>query len=194
MSLLDYWDTKRPSVKRRRLLPEVSTPESKSTRDSGKEIEDSPSDETPTVKDENTKTIPTTSADEGPLKNDEDAIPNIQTELESALPTIETDTHAIEEYESSQRAKEDEDEELSIQERMRDGKWRKGTSSIYVDAFNLALDTVLGEEAHLFNEAENEIFQHWRELSYESQYLYVLLWTMITYTGFYEWMELLTSC
>jgi Fanconi-associated nuclease 1 len=175
MSLLNYWDTKRPSVKRRRLSPEGCTPEAKSTGDSGKEPEDSPSDETPEVKDETGRTIPTTSADEGPLKNDEDVIPNSQTELESALPTVEADTQAIEEYESSQRAKEDEDEELSLQERMRDGKWRKGRSSIYVDAFNLALDTVLGEEAHLFNEAENEIFQHWRGLSYESQYLYVFL-------------------
>ncbi|KAL2799027.1 VRR-NUC domain-containing protein [Aspergillus keveii] len=193
MSLLDYWDTKRPSVKRRRLSPEVSTPESKSTRDSGKETEDSPSDETPKVKDETTRAIPTTSADEGPLKNDEDAIPNSQTELESALPTVETDTQAIEEYESSQRAKEDEDEELSLQERMRDGKWRKGKSSIYVDAFNLALDTVLAEEAHLFNEAENEIFQHWRGLSYESQYLYVRLflrktsaWHRVGRLGYYS--------
>jgi Fanconi-associated nuclease 1 len=176
MSLLDYWDTKRPSVKRRRLSPEVLTPESKSIRDSRKGTADLPSDETPKAKDEDTKTTPAEFADDVSLKNDEDAVPNSQTELESALPTVETDTHAIEEYESSQRAKEDEEEELSLQERMRDGKWRKGKSSIYVDAFNLALDTVLAEEAHLFNEAEKEIFQHWRGLPYESQYLYVVLW------------------
>ncbi|KAL2810272.1 hypothetical protein BJX63DRAFT_322459 [Aspergillus granulosus] len=174
MSLLAYWDTKRPSVKRRRLSPEVSTPESKSTRDrdSGKETEDSPSDGTRDIKTENTRS---TSADEGLLKNNEDDIPNSQTELESALPTVETDIQAIEEYESSQRVTEEDEQDLSPQERMRDGKWLKGKSSIYVDAFNLALDTVLAEEAHLFNEAEGEIFQHWRGLSYESQYLYVRL-------------------
>ena len=42
-----------------------------------------------------------------------------------------------------------------------------------MDAFDLALQTVLDEEAHLFNEAEMEVFRQWKELSYESQYLYV---------------------
>jgi Fanconi-associated nuclease 1 len=43
-----------------------------------------------------------------------------------------------------------------------------------VDAFNLALETVLDEEAHLFDEAEMEVFRKWRELDYESQYLCVV--------------------
>ena len=63
---------------------------------------------------------------------------------------------------------------MGLHVRLRDGAWQKGKSSIYVDAFNLALETVLDEESHLFNEAEMEIFTQWRELSYESQYLYVL--------------------
>jgi Fanconi-associated nuclease 1 len=46
-------------------------------------------------------------------------------------------------------------------------------SSIYVDAFNLALDTVLDEESHLFDEKEMDVFRQWRELDYEAQYLWV---------------------
>ncbi|KAL2825319.1 hypothetical protein BDW59DRAFT_74170 [Aspergillus cavernicola] len=193
MSLLDYWDTNRSSVKRRKLSLEASTPEAKSNSSQAirNEIDDSPSDESPGVIAQST--ISATSADEGPLKNDEDALPNSQTDLESSLPTVETDSRAIEEYELSQRVEEQDEEELSIEQRMRDGKWRKGKSSIYVDAFNLALDTVLAEEAHLFDEAEQEVFRHWRGLSYESQYLYVRLflrktsaWHRVGKLGYYS--------
>ncbi|KAL1889552.1 hypothetical protein Sste5346_008800 [Sporothrix stenoceras] len=48
-------------------------------------------------------------------------------------------------------------------------------SSIYVDAFNIALDTVLEQEEHLFNEKEKIVFAAWRGLHYEAQYLYVRL-------------------
>ncbi|KAL4916514.1 VRR-NUC domain-containing protein [Aspergillus aurantiobrunneus] len=173
MSLLDFWDTKRPSVKRRKLTPDKSTPHARLRQESGKVSENSLSNESPGLTTESS--IAFASADEGPLNDDEGAIPGSQTELESALPTVETDNQAIEEYESSQRVEDRDKEEISLQERMRDGKWRKGKSSIYVDAFNLALDTVLAEEAHLFNDAEKEVFGYWRELSYESQYLYVRL-------------------
>lgn len=173
MSLLDFWDTKRPSIKRRKLTPDVSTPQIKPEPESLKASENSLSDETLDVKLENS--IPLTSADEGPLNDDEGAVPSSQTDLEFSLPTVETEGQAIEEYESPQRAEDGEEEELSLQERMRDGKWRKGKSSIYVDAFNLALDTVLAEEAHLFSETEKEVFRHWRGLSYESQYLFVFI-------------------
>ncbi|KAI9372937.1 VRR-NUC domain-containing protein [Aspergillus egyptiacus] len=176
MSLLDYWDTKRPPVKRRKVSDEVSTPKTKakteSPRGNGKESDTSPSDESPSVKAESA--IEIASADEGPLHDEEDGVPGSQTELESSLPTVEADSEAIEEYELSQR-EGDGEEGHSLEQRMRDGRWRKGKSSIYVDAFNLALDTVLAEEAHLFNEAEMEVFRHWRELPYESQYLYVRL-------------------
>ncbi|KAL4792795.1 VRR-NUC domain-containing protein [Aspergillus venezuelensis] len=196
MSLLDYWDTKRNPVKRRKLSPPVATPQSKSRREeSGKTPEASPSasDASLGLKTEKGHSIPFASAEEGPLKDDGAPPPSSQTDLESALPTIATDEQAIEEYESSQKAKDDEDKELSLQERMRDGKWRKGKSSIYVDAFNLALDTVLDEEAHLFSEVEKEMFRHWRALSYESQYLYVRLflrktsaWHRVDRLGYYS--------
>ncbi|PKS10486.1 hypothetical protein jhhlp_002238 [Lomentospora prolificans] len=54
-------------------------------------------------------------------------------------------------------------------------KWIRGESSIYVDAFNLALDTVLEDESHLFDERERRVFDEWKRLDYESQYLYVRL-------------------
>ena len=95
-----------------------------------------------------------------------------QTELESSLPAIQTDNEAVEEYESSRISEQN--GKSNLHERLQNGSWQKGRSSIYVDAFNLALETVLDEEAHLFNEAEMEVFRQWKELSYESQYLFVI--------------------
>jgi Fanconi-associated nuclease 1 len=81
-----------------------------------------------------------------------------QTDLESALPPIKTDEEAIKEYQAFKSA---------------EGKreWIRGKSSIYVDAFNLALETVLDEESDLFDEAEMTVFKRWRDLNYEAQYL-----------------------
>ncbi|KAK4565555.1 hypothetical protein LTR86_004172 [Recurvomyces mirabilis] len=90
-----------------------------------------------------------------------------RTDLETALPPIETDKEAIERYEETRAA---EQAELDLQGRVEGRK-----SSIYVDAFNLALDKVLEEESHLFDEAEHTVFTAWRDLSYEAQYLYVRL-------------------
>ncbi|KAL4974228.1 VRR-NUC domain-containing protein [Aspergillus desertorum] len=172
MSLLDYWEIKGPAIKRRKLATEVSRPQTKHQREPTKVPKKSPLDKSSSPKTEDS--IPLASGDEAPLNAEDDsAIPGSQTELESTLPPVETDTQAIEEYESSQKSAGG--EENALQGRMRGAEWRKGQSSIYVDAFNLALDTVLAEEAHLFSEAEKEVFQHWRELSYESQYLYVRL-------------------
>ncbi|KAF2217433.1 hypothetical protein CERZMDRAFT_30829 [Cercospora zeae-maydis SCOH1-5] len=95
-----------------------------------------------------------------------------QTDLETALPQVETDKEAIEAYEASKAA---EQAEFGLQERLEGRKWTRGKTSIYVDAFNLALDTVLEEESHLFDEAERAVFKQWRELTYEAQYLYVRL-------------------
>lgn len=92
-----------------------------------------------------------------------------QTELESALPPIETDQDAIEAYDAMKAAEEA--SKLGLEGRMSERKWVRGKSSIYVDAFNLALDTVLEEESHLFDEAEMTVFRQWRELPYEPQYL-----------------------
>jgi Fanconi-associated nuclease 1 len=95
------------------------------------------------------------------------------TDLESALPSVSTDAEAIEEYEAFKASQGENTEETA--ERLKDRKWVRGKSSIYVDAFNLALDTVLDEESHLFDEAETEVFNIWRRLNYEAQYLYVRL-------------------
>ncbi|KAF2679356.1 hypothetical protein K458DRAFT_422394 [Lentithecium fluviatile CBS 122367] len=95
------------------------------------------------------------------------------TDLESALPPVNTDAEAIEEYEAFKASQSESAEETA--ERLKDRKWVRGKSSIYVDAFNLALDTVLDEESHLFDGAEAEIFRLWRRLNYEAQYLYVRL-------------------
>ncbi|KAL9604778.1 MAG: hypothetical protein Q9219_000226 [cf. Caloplaca sp. 3 TL-2023] len=104
--------------------------------------------------------------------DEEEPIPHAsQTELESALPAVKTDKEAIAEYEAT-RAAED---SLDLQGRLGQRKWVQGKSSIYVDAFNLALETVLDEESHLFDEAEMAVFQRWRQMSYEGQYLYVRL-------------------
>lgn len=91
------------------------------------------------------------------------------TEFENALPATQADDEAIEayeEYKSSQRSQGDEPKPKE------NPLWTKGRSSIYVDAFNLALDTVLDEESQLFDEKELDVFKHWKLLSYESQYLW----------------------
>lgn len=92
-----------------------------------------------------------------------------QTDLEVALPPVKTDKEAIAEYEAYKAAQEA--LPLGIEGRLGQRKWIKGKSSIYVDAFNLALETVLEDEGHLFDEAEMEVFQQWRGMSYEAQYL-----------------------
>lgn len=90
------------------------------------------------------------------------------TELESALPPVKTDKEAILEYEAM-RAAEDSNQDLNS--RLSNRSWTRGKSSIYVDAFNLALETVLEDEEHLFDERETEVFEQWRNLGYEAQYL-----------------------
>jgi Fanconi-associated nuclease 1 len=99
-----------------------------------------------------------------------------KTDLETALPPIATDQGAIDEYEARRAAEEEDSNALGTAEgRLTSTKWVRGKDSIYVDAFNLALDTVLEEETHLFDAAEKKLFQYWKELSYEGQYLYVRL-------------------
>ena len=92
-----------------------------------------------------------------------------QSDLETALPALNTDQEAIDAYEAY-KAGED-----TLQTRLKDNSWQRGRSSIYVDAFNLALETVLEDEGHLFDAAEHALFQEWKRLSYEAQYLYVRL-------------------
>lgn len=90
------------------------------------------------------------------------------TEVERALPpsgTQEEAEEAYEEFKSSHAANEKAGDEKT------NSMWIKGRRSIYVDAFNLALDTVLEEERQLFNEQELVVFQFWSELNYEAQYM-----------------------
>ena len=124
---------------------------------------------------DNENALPNAYRDEIPDSEDEDALDdegkptsNRPTELESVLPQVKTDKEAIEEYEAM-RASEDIPEDLKY--RLTQRTWTKGKSSIYVDAFNLALETVLDDEGHLFDEKEMEVFKQWRGLEYEAQYL-----------------------
>lgn len=102
--------------------------------------------------------------------HDDEPAGDKRTDLETALPFIQSDKEAIEAYEASRAAGE-----LGLQGRLAESEWVRGKSSIYVDAFNLALETVLEDESHLFDDAEHTVFQQWRDLSYEAQYLYVRL-------------------
>jgi Fanconi-associated nuclease 1 len=128
------------------------------------ETDDSATSDAPTER----RVIPDSDAD----SDDEEYTvpePTRRTDLETALPPISTDQEAIDEYEAS-RAAEAADANTAG-DRLNKRKWIKGRSSIYVDAFNLALETVLDEESHLFDEAEKALFQYWSNLSYEAQYL-----------------------
>jgi Fanconi-associated nuclease 1 len=125
--------------------------------------------------DESTSQILNQYRDEVPNSEDDDndlddgqAKPTRPTELESALPPIRTDKEAIAEYEAMRASEQDTAEILHDRLQQR---WTEGKSSIYVDAFNLALETVLEDEGHLFDEKELEVFNQWRELEYGAQYL-----------------------
>ena len=92
------------------------------------------------------------------------------TDFENALPVTEPDEETIKEYQSFKLSQtNNSDGETTEKTRP---MWIKGKSSIYVDAFNLALDTVLDEESHLFDDKEKDIFCQWRELDYEAQFMY----------------------
>ncbi|KAK1833832.1 VRR-NUC domain-containing protein [Podospora conica] len=115
------------------------------------------------------------------VSNGEDPPPHRETAFEKCLPAVSTDTGAIEEYEAmrasqlSHSSQSDPKSPVTAASRMETRQWVRGRSSIYVDAFNLALDTVLEDEAHLFDNKEQHVFDEWKSLSYEAQYLYVRL-------------------
>ena len=106
--------------------------------------------------------------------------PSTLTDLEVALPSVRSDREAIEEYEAYKAAQKTGDS-TNTNCYPEDELWERGRSSIYVDAFNLCLDTVLEHEAHLFDEKEKAIFASWRSLDYQSQYLYVRLFLRKTH-------------
>ncbi|UPK90600.1 hypothetical protein LCI18_001535 [Fusarium solani-melongenae] len=137
-----------------------------------REIPDSDSDQSHHSQDEILPGENSTSKD--PTRDkDQDVDGPRPTDFENVMAPTDGGTKAIEEYEaikSSQASAEDEDTTEKAPP-----QWVKGRSSIYLDAFNLALDTVLEEECHLFDDKENEVFRQWRDLDYEAQYLYVRL-------------------
>lgn len=93
--------------------------------------------------------------------------------LEESLPSLKTGEDAVEEYEQWKASLDNESQLEGTQQWLTQRRWVKGESSIYVDAFNYALNSVLQDESHLFNEAEQAVFDYWKGLSYESQYLFV---------------------
>jgi fanconi-associated nuclease 1 len=115
--------------------------------------------------------------DEDDAHHDTSTHPHLETALESALPYVKADADAIEEYEAMRASQLSAEDTADARPESDPGrrKWVMDKSSIYVDAFNLALDTVLEDEAHLFDEKEMAVFAEWRVLDYEAQYLYVRL-------------------
>ena len=92
-----------------------------------------------------------------------------ETAVETAMPSLDTSKDAIEEYETL-KASQGSNTDDKVAETSR-SRWVKGKSSIYLDAFNLALETVLEDESHLFDEKEMALFDQWKQLNYEAQYL-----------------------
>ncbi|KAH6646373.1 VRR-NUC domain-containing protein [Truncatella angustata] len=111
--------------------------------------------------------------DDALFQSEADSVAGRPTAIESSLPDIKADKEAIEEYETF-RASQGEKSETATS-RFVNREWVKGKSSLYVDAFNLALSTVLEDESHLFDEKERALFDNWEKSSYEAQYLYVRL-------------------
>lgn len=149
----------------------------------------SPSLDSPRRSRRTTREVPDSEAEDEDREDTRSGEPT-QTGLEQALLPIRTDKDAIDEYETLRAAGGA--GLADLQQRLGDRTWTRGKSSIYVDAFNLALETVLEEESHLFDAAENKLFDEWRGLPYEAQYLYVRLflrkthaWHRISRLGYY---------
>lgn len=190
-------DSPRP-VKRRRLSDSQDKPKPLSQSSPRKPTQhqttksDAIHDQASPPKNSPSKTvpIPDSDAEDGDEEIDPDEPPSTQrTDIEQALPPIKTDREAIQEYEALRAAEAASD----VEKRLGTREWVQGKSSIYVDAFNLALETVLEEESHLFDQAEMRVFEEWRALSYEGQYLYVRLflrktaaWFRISRLGYYS--------
>jgi Fanconi-associated nuclease 1 len=93
------------------------------------------------------------------------------TDFDNALLATHSDEEALKEYEALKLSQGHGNPDGTTGEAR--PLWVKGRSSIYVDAFNLALDSVLDEESHLFDKKEKEVFRQWRGLEYEAQFMYV---------------------
>lgn len=113
---------------------------------------------------------PADACEDLPSDQDPPAHSGLPTLIESALPEIKADDEAIEEYEVF-RASSQGDKPDDVASRFVRREWVRGKSSLYVDAFNLALSTVLADESHLFDAREHAVFDSWAGLSYDAQYL-----------------------
>ena len=173
-SLLDFFETRRSSAKRQKVSHDVSA-EASSAPAGNESVQEATKKlpKLPALSRKDTESVD--AADLSVGNEDSGNLKSSQTELETSLPAITVDEDAIKEYETARAAEIEKTEDLSLEQRLQERKWRKGKSSIYVDAFNLALETVLNEEAHLFDQSELDVFKTWKELSYEAQYLSVTL-------------------
>lgn len=108
------------------------------------------------------------SAETLPDEKDQHRTKERVTDFENAMPPTEASQEAIEEYETLKSSQNNDEEPPN---KKIAPLWIKGRSSIYVDAFNLTLDTVLEEESSLFSIKELDIFNQWKNLNYEAQYL-----------------------
>ncbi|KAI1768306.1 VRR-NUC domain-containing protein [Hypoxylon sp. FL1150] len=116
------------------------------------------------------------SDDETPQHSEAEVDTHKRTAIESSLPEVKSEREALEEYQSFRASQGDGDKDAAgAASRLDSRKWVRGKTSLYVDAFNLALGTVLDEESHLFDEKEMYIFDQWNKLGYEAQFLYVRL-------------------
>ncbi|RYO74839.1 hypothetical protein DL764_010722 [Monosporascus ibericus] len=108
--------------------------------------------------------------------------------IESSLPDVKLDKEALEEYEVFKSSQGDQGNNTAetAESRLESRKWVRGETSIYVDAFNLALSTVLDEESHLFDEKERSIFVQWNSLGFEAQFLKTAQWHRIARLGYHE--------
>lgn len=160
-------------------LPNKAKPEERPAKQVKREVSDTDGDSdgdlldrapfkpTPAIRREDT----TDSVYDGSPRSELELESGRPTAIESSLPEIKVDQEAIEEYETFRASQGDQPDDDSTASRFVKREWVKGKSSLYVDAFNLALSTVLDDESHLFDENERTLFDNWANLSYEAQYL-----------------------
>ncbi|KAF7547745.1 hypothetical protein G7046_g8910 [Stylonectria norvegica] len=173
----------RTSERRRQLTAEIDSDRVKALAEAGdrrpskriktEEIKNSESDESEDLSPENHQKLASVHQSTSDDEEEQNDTKYRVTEFESALPPAQVGKQAIEEYEALKSSQLGATDDGTTEKTT--PLWIKGRSSIYVDAFNLALDTVLDEESHLFDDNEIEVFRQWRELDYEAQYLYVRL-------------------
>lgn len=166
---------KTPSIERPAKRPKLSNKhKSHAVEDEDQNEHQSDHEYTPRPSTPTRRIIPDSDADSGDEEvdgGDDEPSSTQRTDIEQSLPQIKTDRHAIEEYETLRAAEGTNGLSTELKERLGQREWVKGKSSIYVDAFNLALETVLEDESHLFDEKEMKVFAEWRGLGYEAQYL-----------------------